>query len=541
MKDLKKISEILSNASKDKSNKKDLFGKISGEKTKKLLNGIVANHFKDDHEASQELYSKVSKVPDKKYLMLKGRLKKKMIEESFYINPFKKKRSPYEAAMNEGYRNLSIAKTFLSVGLREEAIELVKPLFQVARQYCFTDLLLATARLLRYHSSLTGTRDEMVYYDKVLNETQQELDAEIYSEKVMEELNMEARFSYSVRMDLAKHTGAHYERLAALKERFRSHTLHLNFYRIGIRYHEYMQDYQGIITVCETCEAYLIEHPQFKQDVRFAEMALFKMDACLHLQDYTKGREYALVCNNYFSKGYPNWFVFMEYYFLLGIQTRNYSSCLEVFKEVTGHIKFRNINPERKEKWKLFEAYLNVVLPEELRDVNFKLYKFINEVPIYNRDKKGYNLSILIAQFMMLLRMKDHDRLILKQDSFRTYFSRYVKKKNNYRSYYFTKMLFGVLRYNFDVEKVDQNARKFLIKLNVKTNRYHGDLESLEVIPYEQLWKEVLKLLHVNDSGSRFFIQLPAKRGRKKKPVSKNLDAAIKYKEKVLLESSSQF
>ena len=529
MRDLKKISDVLVKAQKGEQKRKQLFGHIQGEKTQKLLKGVVSDIYPSDQEAAQAIYHQPEGA-DKRYLMLKSRLKKKMIEEAFFVNPHNRKRSPYESYLNEAYRNLSIAKTFLSAGLRKEAMDLIKPLYTEARHYSFTEIILSTSRMLRYHASLHGTKDDLLYYDRVIEETKAELDAEIFSERVIEELNLETRFSYSNRKDLVKETAENYEKLKTLSARFRSHILRLNTYRIGIRYHEYMQDFAGMITVCESCETYLRTNPQFEQNSRYAEMALFKMDACLHLKDYKKGQEHASVCSRYFTRGYPNWFVFMEYFFLLCLQTRNYEASIHVFNEVTRHAKFRNVNPERKEKWKLFEAYLNFAVPKEMSDGDFKLYKFVNELPIYNRDKRGYNLSIMIAQFMLLLRMKDLDRLLLKRDSFKVYFNRYVKKKYNYRSYYFSKMLMTVLRYNFDAEKTKHIAHKFLVKLKIRNNRYHGDLESLEVIPYEQLWDEVIHLLQANAEGSKYFIKPQARRGRHQKQPSKNLQAALRFK-----------
>ena len=530
MKDLKKISELLDHPSKTKGSKNPWAVEIQGEKSRQLLEGILNNRFQNDQEAAAALYQDGEDLKGKKFQMLKSRLKKKMIHESFYISPHRNRKASYEKALTDSYRSLSIVKTFLAAGLREEAIAILKPLYEDSLRFRFTDLILVSARMLRYHASLTGTKEEMDEYDRVLTETIRELDVEMFSEKVIEELNLEARFSYSTRKDLVKRTKDYYDRLLLLAERNKSHLLQLNCFRAGIRYHEFVQDYQGLIRVCESCEEYLHQHPVFYQQARFAEMALFKMDACLHLQDYERGREYAAICSAYFSKGTPNWFVFMEYFFLLCLQTRNLEACRDVFREVTRHARFRQVNPERKEKWKLFEAYLQFILPESLTDKGFRLYKFINEVPIYNRDKKGYNVSILIAQYMLLLKMNDYDRLLLKQDSFRNYFSRYVKKKTNYRSYYFSKMLLAVLRYNFHAGKTEQITRKFLSRLRSHSGRYQGDLESLEVIPYEQLWSEVMEKLKQHATGSQYFIQVPARRGRQKKEISKNMAAALRYK-----------
>jgi hypothetical protein len=231
------------------------------------------------------------------------------------------------------------------------------------------------------------------------------------------------------------------------------------------------------------------------QRVRLAEMALFKMDSCLAIRDNKNGLQYALQCEKYFNPGHINWLIFREYDFLLSMHMGNYSRALHLFYEVTEHPRFTEQNPERLEKWKIFEAYLNYVLPVQLPKKSFKLFKFLNEVPVYTKDKKGYNFAILVAEIILLIETDDMDKLINIAEPFRVYVSRYVSRKNNLRSYYFARMLLVLFKYHFASEKSEQIGKKFLDRLIRITSYYNGNLESIEVIPYDVLWTLLLKKL----------------------------------------------
>ena len=56
-------------------------------------------------------------------------------------------------------------------------------------------------------------------------------------------------------------------------------------------------------------------------------------------------------------------------------------------------------------------------------------------------------------------------------------------------------MLETIFKYNFNYEKTKEVSAKFFNRLKDKAGHYNGDVESLEVIPYEELWSQIMARL----------------------------------------------
>lgn len=80
------------------------------------------------------------------------------------------------------------------------------------------------------------------------------------------------------------------------------------------------------------------------------------------------------------------------------MHTENYINAAGIFIKVINHPRFVYTSDERKEKWKIFESYINYIFETENLDRDllasdptkrkFRLLKFLNEVPNFSKDKK---------------------------------------------------------------------------------------------------------------------------------------------------------
>ncbi|MFZ9942988.1 MAG: hypothetical protein ACO3O0_05215, partial [Bacteroidia bacterium] len=194
-----------------------------------------------------------------------------------------------------------------------------------------------------------------------------------------------------------------------------------------------------------------------------------------------------------------------EYHFLLCMHTQQYIKANSIFENVSKNPTFDSYPAANIEKWRIFEAYLEYAKPSDGAGEKrrFNVSKFLNEVPVFSKDKSGYNMSIIIAQILLSVKMQDWSRVIDRAEPLKTYLSRYVKKDRNPRSYYFLKLLEVMVRYEFHPEKTEQIGEKFFQKLQQSGASVP---ESSEIIPYEWLWKDLLAQLkghpsHMNSKG----------------------------------------
>ena len=126
---------------------------------------------------------------------------------------------------------------------------------------------------------------------------------------------------------------------------------------------------------------------------------------------------------------------------------------------------------------------------------NFKIGKFLNEVPVFSKDKRGLNVSIIIVQIMLLLKQKKYNAIIDKMAGLERYSSRYLNMFNTYRCNCFIKMLLQLEKRSFHPIAVQRHTEKYMEKLQkVPLEKSEAVLE-MEIIPYDTLWKMILKLL----------------------------------------------
>ena len=122
----------------------------------------------------------------------------------------------------------------------------------------------------------------------------------------------------------------------------------------------------------------------------------------------------------------------------------------------------------------------------------------MNETPMYAKDKCGYNIAILILQFIYALYNRNYVQLINKSGSLRQYNERYLKKDAVYRPRIFIKMLLSVVESDFNPGKVRSKEQKYLSLLFGLPVAHSGNMDGMEVLPFESLWEEVLRILETN-------------------------------------------
>ncbi|HMT28263.1 MAG TPA: hypothetical protein PKD91_03180 [Bacteroidia bacterium] len=494
IKNLQEISTLVTNFTKKNRFVEVVDEEAGGSKYLQLIRGLGQNSWKDDEEAIQAIYGK--ELGNKTFDMLKSRAKERLINMIFQLDTQKKFKSSYDKAYYSTCKNLLAGAILLLQNRRNSGEEHLKLALNTASKFYFTEFAVVALRQLRYFSGFSGSRRQFARYNSELNHKLEVLKAELEAENLNQEIILEIVISVANKDEITTKAKNSYAKIQQIVKKYDTYSTRLSMYRVGLRYYENNDDYQNAIKLASECEAYLKSNPHLIQKVRLGEMNLHKLNGSLYLRDYENGSKYADACMTLFNPGSLNWLIFLESYFLLCLHTKNYSKAQEIYNQVIGHPVFKVYPPQSIEKWKIFESFLNYVIPAKGPDSKkFNVHKFINEVPIFSKDKAGYNLSIIIAQIIMLVNMGDYSKILDRAESLKLYASRYIKKEKNPRSYYFIKMLLVMVNYDFDAKKTAQIANKFFIKLKEAHLGKQSDLENLEVIPYDVLWPEIISKL----------------------------------------------
>ena len=278
--------------------------------------------------------------------------------------------------------------------------------------------------------------------------------------------------------------------LVGLSEVYDSPVVNYNMYLVWTFRYEMQQDYEAMLAVCERGEQYIENNPNYLQEDKLATFHLKKMTAYLHLQDFKNGRVTVEKSLQTFQEGSPLWFLFMEYYLLLAFHTENFINALAIYQRAVGHSKFRKLKMETKEKWKIYEVYLNYFIEVETDQIevlrarskrNFKQSRFLNDPILYPKEQRPFTIHLVIAQFLFLLEKKSYPLATERVERLRSYATKQLNKVDQHRTIMFIRLLQQLAKANYQVSEIS-NSSKYYDRLVEQPFFYRGLLHELEVI-----------------------------------------------------------
>jgi hypothetical protein len=505
---MKVFQEMVTLVTKQRLQKIDLFDEElqgDGENLyQQLFKGVSTGTFTSDEEAAAALYQTDS--ADKKYQMLKSRVKDRLINTLFFLNHRKILSSAYQQAVYVCNRNYFCAKLLLTHGARTSAIAMAKSTLSQAEKFDLNEIVLLCARMLRHHYSMTGLKKEYAHYNDLVTESFKKVRAENRAEFMYDSLVGQFARSKAIRPELEDTAKEYYVQSKELAKYQTTFHLTILYYRIGTLYYQIIRNYGLLLQLCNRQQQYLKKNQKFYVASGEGEIALLKMVCCLHLRDFAQGKLNAEEALKFYKKGSNNWFIVMENYFLLAMHAEKFEEAAAIFEEVVYHQRFHLLSPEKHETWKIYEAYIQYLLPGKLKTKDFKILKFINDVPIYSKDKAGFYPAVLIAQILYLIDRWDEDKLEFNIESLRIYSQRYLTGKKAPRTTMFIKMLRQLVNYNYDPKKVKSRTIPYLEKLKLTRQQQAADIDSMEIIPYEKAWEIIISRLH-GKKDSPFHLQ----------------------------------
>jgi len=445
MKNLIEISRIVT---KKKVRKIEIFDdhslKHKNSKFNEFYEALMANKFKNDRDAASFLYA--CSPTDDKYRQLKSRFRKRLLNTLFFLDVNLPSTSNYDRAYYSCNKDWTLVKILLSNKATHTAAALARQILTTALKFKFADV--------------------------IVNCSEERIDT-------------------------------YCDALVGLSEMYDSPIVIYNMYLVWTYRYEMLRDYDSMLEVCNKAEKYIEDNPAFYQDDKLATFQMKKMSAFLHLRDWKNGKINAEKCLQSFPKGSDTWFNFMEYYLLLAIHTDNYINALAVYNEATNNTKFKKQNNKFKEKWKIYDVYLNYIIESQgesnpilltQRRKAFRVSRFINDPILYPKDQRIFTVLMVIAQMLMLLEKKSYNNVSERIDRLKSYANRQLKKEEYFRSIQFIRLLQQLSKAEYQIENLS-NVDKYYNRLIETPFSYRGLIHELEVIPYEKLWNMILSRL----------------------------------------------
>ncbi|MBK8502551.1 MAG: hypothetical protein IPL46_10235 [Saprospiraceae bacterium] len=224
-----------------------------------------------------------------------------------------------------------------------------------------------------------------------------------------------------------------------------------------------------------------------------------RLMALIQLKRYSEGQVEANRCISVFEENSVRWYTAHHFYFLFLMHTQKFVQANLIRDRVIFSKEFGQQYQNREETWYLLGAYLYYLILNGYLSISknsplldFRIKKFLNELPVFSMDKSGYNIPILIIQILIQIREKEYDDLTSKIEAIEKYTSRYLRKDNNYRSNCFIKMLLQIPKQNYDREAVIKHTKNLLERLRAMPLQKAKQPFEIEIIPYEDLWEMAL-------------------------------------------------
>ena len=502
MKNLIEISKIVT---KKKVRKIEIFDdhslKHKNSKFNEFYEALMAGKFKNDRDAATFLYS--CSPTDDKYRQLKSRFRKRLLNTLFFLDVNLPSTSNYDRAYYSVNKDWTLVKILLSNNANHTAAALARQILTIALKFKFADVIVNCSRILRRYVAELGDEKNYEQYDEYSKIYQKVLDAEIQSEELFQRVIMNYLKPLSKTQELQQKIDKYCNDLVSLSESFDSPVITYNMYLVWAYRFEMLSDFDAMLEVCNKAETYIEENPTFYQADKLATFQLKKMSAYLQLQDWKNGKINAEKCLQSFPEGSETWFTFMEYYLLLAIHTDNYINALAIFNKAYNHSKFKKLPTVWREKWKIYDIYLNYIIESHgeenpvlltQRRKAFRLSRFLNDPILYPKDQRIFTVLLVIAQVLFFIEKNSYNQVTECIDRLKSYANRQLKKEEYFRAIQFIRLLQQLAKADFDVTNLS-NTEKYYDRLIEKPFFYRGLLSELEIIPYEKLWNLILSRL----------------------------------------------
>ncbi|PTX14247.1 hypothetical protein C8N40_11294 [Pontibacter mucosus] len=476
-------------------NKESLFKKGRKESKEYRFIHLIANGVHaSDAALAQELYN--TSPDDFRYKMLKHRVKSKLYDLLLLYE--------YEdTETNLVYRKEQFCQQVLlkaNVLFRNHkfilAAELANKVIAVSDEYSFTNQKVLAYEIILAALSFTGKQKAYDRHLELYNDFLYKKLAEREAQSIYQSVRVSVFKSVKSRKNIVASLNAKVEAVKKLWERAGTYEAFNSYYKLSMLYFELIGDFDRILQLTFESERLIAEGAvnQHRFDSLYNKFIL--VYAHLRLKKYTAGLRYAKEFVKFFDEKSINWFSFQENFFLLATHSKNYD-----LAEVTLHQVFSNslmdkLSVAAKERWRIYQAYYVMLNQSNAASSNL-INPFLLSLPEYSKDKQGFNVAILILQFVYYLQKRDTEALLYRIESLKKYILTHLKDTFSLRSKIFLKLLILIVTEDYDVESCRKKGHKLYQKL-IETPIPGDAYAEIEIVPYEHLWEHILDTLQTH-------------------------------------------
>lgn len=469
--------------------------------THRFFRFLLKNPILKEAEASRRFFD--TPPGDLSFRRTKRKLQEQLVQALFFIDHKKLGTSRHQRAYYYCWRQLCAAKILLGQSAHHAAIDLVKKILKRAKKHEFTFLAMECCQLLRwYYACMDGQITQYKKYDQLLVQYRKIYSLEQQAEDYYTQIAGIYLTDKGQRYFLAEKARQYWREMKKKMAVCSSSRLHF----LGHLIHVYTFSCAGNYPAAVQANQEAVDYFQPLQYIPDSYLRTFQNHqlACyIKLKQFEAGQALACKLDKQIKTGSFDWFVNRNLYFLLCMHTGHYRQAGAIYKNTIRHRRFRHLSEAQAEKWRINGAYLYFLQLKGTLDQatglgkKFKLQRFLRQIPLYAKDKRGMNVPILMVQVLILLAQKRYNKVIERLEAMDKYRGRYLRLEDGYRSNCFIQMLTTLPEAGFHHKAVERKARQYKEKLDRTPLEVSPQAYELEIIPYEKLWEMVMELLEV--------------------------------------------
>jgi len=376
---------------------------------------------------------------------------------------------------------------------RRPAVKIAHKSLNLALKYGLSEFVMYNAAYLRTVASESGDKLLFEECSALYRHWMARLAAEEKAKTLLETIIVEYGKSAAQKTELAKVALGYAKEIEKDILTYDSYILQYHKRKLEALGHEIGHHFQKSVDVWNEFKEYLDGHPNFASNIRYGEIALQQLENYLHLRLYNEGNKCAEACEKYFVQGTRDFFVSKEYHYLLAMQSGEYTKGAQILENVLKQRRIEDMSTAMREKWTLFQAYSVYVSGSRKQIEAFNLAKFTNELDLLSKDKRGYNIAILILLWCMLLRKGDFDGLYALSPKLKEYRLRNLRNKQDMRTNLFLGLMQFAERWFYNASIMEKKGNWRLQNLLNASYRYTGNMEGIEIILFEKLWLSAIE------------------------------------------------
>ena len=371
------------------------------------------------------------------------------------------------------YKYYTAGKLLMARQALNAGVELLEKAYKFAQKGKIIEVALSASKsLATYYSGIAGDYSKYQKYQEAVNELFSLLQAETLAQSYFNEISY--HYTHKWNEQIAEKAFAYCaiteDSIGASPKTAIYHFNTLCLANISAINHE------GLIQACDQALAHFqhIENPPIAVVYNFN---LKKATGLIHLKRFEEAQQCLLNVINAAKPGIYSYCAAYYYMGVLGLHSGDISLAEQALSKTENY--WPGLPAHFVEQFKILRAYCAL-----FSNKKFRLGKFLNEVPVYEKDKANANASIIIVQMLHYIKLGKTSEYIDRCDAL----DKYIKKHLSGKKQVLSQMLLEVSKGYFKHITVQHRTRSLVKKLTTQERE-------LEIIPAEQIWSLVMEWL----------------------------------------------